>query len=243
MSDNELGSADVDFTSTDHIFRAEDHYARLKYELTLESFLKQGLQRGQLIVNFGSGAGDFNQLAAAAGFRVLGIEPDTNAYEMSLRYRHELVEVRNSGIFDDIDLPAADAVVMHDVLEHIADDRAAVAAALRVLVPGGLLFISVPALNFLYGRHDELLGHYRRYSRSQVRALVPSENKVIMARYIGLLGVPYVFWTSRIRRRNYSVISGGRSVVTRIFRLVCRLEKTLRAPVGTSVLLVIRKKG
>lgn len=62
-----------------------------------------------------------------------------------------------------------DLVTGFEVLEHIADDRAALAELHRVLKPAGLLFVTVPAYMFLWSEHDEALDHYRRYSGGQLR--------------------------------------------------------------------------
>jgi SAM-dependent methyltransferase len=65
-----------------------------------------------------------------------------------------------------------DLVLMLDVLEHMEDDRAALRdAASSFLKPGGWLLLSVPAGKGLFSRHDELLGHKRRYAPSNLRML------------------------------------------------------------------------
>ncbi len=56
-----------------------------------------------------------------------------------------------------------------DVLEHIGDDNQALKELQRVLTPGGLLFITVPAYGFLWSEHDEALHHRRRYSAHELR--------------------------------------------------------------------------
>ena len=56
-------------------------------------------------------------------------------------------------------------VVMMDVLEHVADDLAALRAAAEALVPGGRLVVSAPAHPWLFSYHDRASGHFRRYSR------------------------------------------------------------------------------
>src|SRR4029079_14886838 len=56
-----------------------------------------------------------------------------------------------------------DLILLLDVLEHIADDVAALAAARRALRPGGHLLVTVPALPWLWSRHDEANHHHRRY--------------------------------------------------------------------------------
>ena len=63
---------------------------------------------------------------------------------------------------------SVDAVVALDVFEHIEDHGAAFAEAARVLKPGGVLVLSVPAFMSLWGPHDVALMHFRRYRRAEV---------------------------------------------------------------------------
>ncbi len=66
----------------------------------------------------------------------------------------------------------ADAICAFDVVEHLADDAAALAEMARVLRPGGFALISVPAHQWLWSPHDEALGHRRRYSRSALASVI-----------------------------------------------------------------------
>lgn len=63
---------------------------------------------------------------------------------------------------------SVDGLIALDVFEHIDDDQAAFAEAFRVLRPGGLLVLSVPAFRSLWGPHDVALHHFRRYRRPEV---------------------------------------------------------------------------
>ncbi len=65
-----------------------------------------------------------------------------------------------------------DVVTMLDVLEHIRDEGGAVAELMRVLRPGGLALIAVPAYRLLWGAQDEVSQHVRRYTAKQLRATV-----------------------------------------------------------------------
>jgi SAM-dependent methyltransferase len=65
-----------------------------------------------------------------------------------------------------------DLVTAFDVLEHVEDDVAFVATLHERLRPGGTLLVSVPAWPMLYGPHDEVLAHHRRYRPREARALV-----------------------------------------------------------------------
>jgi SAM-dependent methyltransferase len=65
-----------------------------------------------------------------------------------------------------------DLVTALDVVEHLEHDVPAIREMLRVLRPGGILLITVPAVPILYGPHDRVLGHWRRYSSAELRRVV-----------------------------------------------------------------------
>lgn len=61
-----------------------------------------------------------------------------------------------------------DAITSLDVFEHLRDDETAFRESLRVLRPGGVLVLSVPAFMTLWGPHDVALHHFRRYRRKEM---------------------------------------------------------------------------
>jgi SAM-dependent methyltransferase len=63
----------------------------------------------------------------------------------------------------------ADLVLALDVLEHLDDDFGALAEFHRAVRPGGRLIVTVPALPWLWGPHDEVNQHKRRYRRPELR--------------------------------------------------------------------------
>lgn len=61
-----------------------------------------------------------------------------------------------------------DLVALLDVLEHVADDLAALTAIRTRLKPGGKLLITVPANPWMWTAHDAAHHHHRRYTKRQL---------------------------------------------------------------------------
>lgn len=77
-------------------------------------------------------------------------------------------------VMDGIDPKAlrkkVDNIILINVLEHIEDDGAFVARCFESLNPGGRLLVFAPAFELLYSRIDRQAGHFRRYTKSGLRA-------------------------------------------------------------------------
>lgn len=67
---------------------------------------------------------------------------------------------------------SVDVVLALDLLEHVADDGAAARELARVLRPGGVLLLTVPACPELWSEHDEALDHLRRYRAARLRRVL-----------------------------------------------------------------------
>ena len=63
-----------------------------------------------------------------------------------------------------------DMICAFDVIEHIDDDKTALANIHRMLKPNGVVLLSVPQHMFLWSRLDELVKHKRRYSKQDLLA-------------------------------------------------------------------------
>jgi SAM-dependent methyltransferase len=72
-----------------------------------------------------------------------------------------------------------DVITASDVLEHLADAPGAIREWRRLLKPGGVLIVFVPAFQFLWSEHDEANKHYRRYRRAELRQLLAANALVV----------------------------------------------------------------
>lgn len=81
-----------------------------------------------------------------------------------------------------------DTVIYLDVLEHIEADAEELRHAAVHLRPGGRLVVLSPAHQFLFSPFDAAIGHFRRYSRGQLRATAPAALRPIELRYLDSVG-------------------------------------------------------
>jgi SAM-dependent methyltransferase len=96
----------------------------------------------------------------------------TDYFEEALRFCRERGHTRLCKA-DAVDLPfpdrSFDIATALDVIEHLDDDLAALKELYRIMRPGGLLIVSVPAYKFLWTYWDDILGHRRRYTTRMFR--------------------------------------------------------------------------
>ena len=138
----------------------------------------------RLIVDVGCGPGG-NLASFAAMFTCLGVDTSETAIDLA-RHRFPGVEFVCGIAPHDIPEQAAraDLWLIMDVLEHVDNDRAMLAALVAAAKPGALFFITVPADPTLWSPHDDAAGHRRRYTRDTLCSLwrdFPVEERLVSA--------------------------------------------------------------
>jgi hypothetical protein len=82
-----------------------------------------------------------------------------------------------------------DTILYIDVLEHIEDDRGEMERAAELLAPrGGTLIVVSPAFQQLFSDFDRSVGHYRRYTRASLAAVMPPSLRQVRMRYLDSVG-------------------------------------------------------
>jgi len=146
-----------------------------------------------------------------------------------------------------------DAALALDVLEHIPDDAAAAREMARVLRPGGLALVTVPAYAFLWSGHDVALFHQRRYVRGQlVQVLEAAGLEMVWTGYTVSVLLPAAMlvrlWKKATEPKDAPPVADTRETTPWLNRLllgILRLEAAtfpwLRPWCGLTVLAVARK--
>ena len=140
-------------------------------EFTLD-LLDKFLPKKQLsILDLGCGTGGTTVVLQKYG-RVTGIDVSPEAIKLAHRYPIEVLRQADSN-----HLPFTsskfDLVVSLDVLYHKAVNvQKTVDEAFRVLRPGGIFLVRVPAFSFLKGAHDKVVHGTRRFSLPQLKKII-----------------------------------------------------------------------
>ena len=81
-----------------------------------------------------------------------------------------------------------DSVLYMDVLEHIEADHVEMTQAAHRLKPGGHLIVLSPAHQWLFTPFDRSIGHWRRYSKTTLRAAGPAGLDLVWLGYLDSVG-------------------------------------------------------
>jgi SAM-dependent methyltransferase len=156
-----------------HLDELKDVERRYWWHRAKRALVKRVLRRhlpppGRLVEG-GVGAGANLLSFARWGFQVSGLDIAPAAIDYC----------RSRGLADvkvhDLQQPwpvasrSARAVVLLDVLEHLANPVAALRHAAKAIESGGGIVFTVPAGPSLMGPWDEMLGHFRRYTPALMR--------------------------------------------------------------------------
>jgi SAM-dependent methyltransferase len=202
-------------------------------------------QRDSTFLDIGCGNGALVELLRRRGIQALGVDPyaaraGTDPHVFTRGTAANLPFASRS-------LPM---VGMFDVLEHV-DDLACLREVVRVLEPGGLLFLSVPACPGLWSKRDELAGHRRRYTRTTLRRILTASGLQVesLFGYQAIL-LPLLAcsrWWSRRRPQGVGAEDVPPPWIQALLSIPNWLEVVLspwiRFPIGSSLVAVCRSPG
>lgn len=121
------------------------------------------------ILNAGAATGATTVMLQEFG-TVVSVEIDNDSCAFLSEILHE--EVINASLTElPLNNGSFDLVCAFDVIEHIENEHKAVSEIYRVLKSGGRTFITVPAYQFLWSKHDEINHHFRRYQLIRLEKL------------------------------------------------------------------------
>ena len=229
---------------------------RARREILRERVADLPLRPRPSILEVGVGPGENLYSVYPAGSAIVGVEPDAALAHIARSRGHvPIVEATVEQLPAPLPNEPFDAITLFDVLEHTEDDSLVLDRLRERLVPGGHLVVTVPAFMFLWGQHDVVNLHYRRYTRPEVVGKLEGAGFVVLrATYFSTLLFPAVAAFRIVQRLLRRADSPAHSdmkyslgpidqLLYGLFHLEKWLLRVFDLPVGTSVLVVARRES
>jgi len=154
-----------------------------------------------VLLDIGTGTGDFLSQAKQNGWQIIGVEPNEKARNISLQKG-----VTYIGHTSELEDHSVDLITMWHVLEHVPDVNAQIKELKRLLKPAGTIVIAVPNFNSFDAKHYrefwaayDVPRHLWHFSRLSIEKLFEREKLQLVetrpmlfdAFYVALLSEKY----------------------------------------------------
>lgn len=206
------------------------------------------------ILDIGGGNGIVSELLEQNHIQSILIEPGIDGVSFARRRKVKYI-IHGSVhdlIFEDNSIPN---VGLFDVIEHIEPDVELLKTIYRFMKPGGRLFLTVPAYNWLWSKNDDDVGHFRRYTRKGLkRELGPLGFDIEYSTYLFWILPFFILIFRKLLYRNkisskkeLEHLTNAR-ISNQLMIMILAIERlfihlNLSFPFGSTCLVVARKKG
>jgi glycosyltransferase involved in cell wall biosynthesis len=222
------------FAMSDHVYQVDPYgsgtLARLARASKFNAWMADTIRNycGTRVLEIGSGVGNLTRKLiprdqyVASDINPLYLEP-----LQGLSSNHPYLKATYCDVMDSASFPRLsegyDTVICLNVIEHVEDDRKAMANIRSVLAEGGTAIVLVPNGPWNFGTLDEVLGHHRRYTKESLVKL-GEDSGFVLEKLIEFnrIGTPAWFFNGKIlRRRIFGLFQIWMlDLLTPIFRLV-----------------------
>jgi SAM-dependent methyltransferase len=160
---------DKNYESLYHSVEYTNWWFVARRDMLFKFFAKYKISKDARILDIGCAAGTFLLELKNAGYTHL----------TALDYSADAIaRVKEKGITDayvmdghkpEFDADSFDVLISSDSLEHLENDQLALSNWYKILKPGGIGILLVPAYNFLWTEHDDINYHFRRYTKTDLK--------------------------------------------------------------------------
>lgn len=200
---------------------------------------------GRRVLDAGTGAGNLARLLLDREL-VVGVDEWDEFAEITARRFADVpnletlrMDLTDPGLADALAPYRLDSAICSNVLEHIADHRAALRNLAAALAPGSPIFLLVPAFMLLFGEHDRADHHFRRYTKRSLAETVDGlPLHVERSYYMNLPGFFAWLLLGRVLRRPLAEQDVG--LYDRLIPAIRAFESRVRPPFGQSLVAVLR---
>jgi len=174
--------------------------------------------------------------------------------DISLSYIHNLKEkfsspkiqfykldLNNIDDFSKIGYDKFDSIIAINVLEHVKDDEFALRELYKMLKKEGSLIILVPAYKFLYNIIDKSIGHWRRYTKKELKEKLVKNNFSIKKMHsFNILGIFGWYLNGNVFKKS-EINKEASSLFDKLVPAMKIIEKLSRRKFGLSIICYCKK--
>lgn len=161
-----------DFEKTYHEVEAAHWWFVTRRQLVRELVRRAAPDRQAAILEIGCSGGPLLQMLTDDGYvNLTGIDISPEGIDLCRKKKLGNVQVMDARQ-PSFPEKSFDVIIASDVLEHLPDAPAALAAWQKLLRPGGTLLVFVPAFHFLWSGHDVVNQHFHRYRAAELAGLL-----------------------------------------------------------------------
>lgn len=232
----------------DLYIQEEKHWWHISKRNVVEQMLDVFLRSKKIrILDIGCGTGKTMNMLSRFG-TVWGLDKSKTALSFCKKrggFRHLVLgDAADTGFKDDF----FDAITILDVLEH-TEEHATLRETKRILKPGGIMVITVPAYQWLWSTWDEILKHKKRYTKGYLKTVVKEHGFTILRSsymYSSLVLPIFIFRKLKSHKISYeSDFSTNPPPINFLSTLLANIERYFIVrgwvPFGTSLILVCKK--
>lgn len=225
------------------------------YALCLDELKRSILSKTNelIILDIGCGTGHFTQFMLNFG-KVFAIDNATDALDICRKQGCKYIIQGNAEALPIID-ESCDIITALGLIEHLESDLMFLSEIHRILKPGGYGLILTSAYKFLWGEHDVVVHHKRRYTKSSIKKLLTGTKlEHVRVSYVNtFLFLPILFTRIVIRKCSIHHNKMGGSpdlfmvpqLINQLLYWLLRIEswllKMINLPFGVGLLVVVHK--
>jgi 2-polyprenyl-3-methyl-5-hydroxy-6-metoxy-1,4-benzoquinol methylase len=232
---------------------ANSHFWPLARKQRVIATIRKYLTPRSRFLDVGVGGCDISVEARNSGFEVT--LSDIQVKSLQLGAERGFTNLMQFDLYKPIYQDHFHGIGAFDVIEHLEDDKSAVSNLLKMVKPGGYIFVTVPAFPSLWNNRDVMECHKRRYRKHTLEPLFTGQGaEIVLSQYFFFSIVPLLALRALISRLfpktefspdDYLAQFSINPWINRTLHYILRLEgqwfSHRNLPFGGSILLVARK--